>query len=78
MNKSSTRGIFLSITLLFSIVLVAIPLNAYAEEINVKSFAFEETTIIEVTNDSNEGVNSLEFGLEVILVSNLLKQKKDG
>ena len=52
MNKSSTRGIFLSIVLLFSIALIAIPSNAYAEEVNVKSFAFEETTIIEVTNDS--------------------------
>jgi len=63
MNKSSTRGIFLSITLLFSIVLIVIPLNVYAEEINVKSFAFEETTIIEFTNDSDEGVNTFRIWL---------------
>jgi len=63
MNKSSTRGIFLSITLLFSIVVIVIPLNVYAEEINVKSFAFEETTIIEFTNDSNEGVNTFRIWL---------------
>ncbi len=63
MNKSSTRGIFLSITLLFSIVLIAIPSNVYAEEINVKSFAFEETAIIEFTNDSNEGVNTFRIWL---------------
>jgi len=63
MNKSSTRGIFLSIILLFSMVLVVIPLNVYAEEINVKSFAFEETTIIEFTNNSNEEVNTFRIWL---------------
>ncbi len=63
MNKSSTRGIFLSITLLFSIILIVIPSNAYAEEVNVKSFAFEETTIIEITNDSNEEVNTFRIWL---------------
>ena len=63
MNKSSTRGIFLSITLLFSIIIIAIPSNVYAEEVNVKSFAFEETTIIEVTNDSDEIVNSFKIWL---------------
>jgi len=63
MNKSSMRGIFLSIILLFSIALIAIPSNAYAEEINVKSFAFEETTIIEFTNDSNEVVNTFRIWL---------------
>jgi len=63
MSKSSMRGIFLSITLLFSIVLIVIPLNVYAEEINVKSFAFEETTIIEFTNDSDEGVNTFRIWL---------------
>jgi len=63
MNKSSKRGIFLSITLLFSIVLIAIPSNVYAEEVNVKSFAFEDTTIIEITNDSDEEINSLRIWL---------------
>jgi len=63
MNKSSRRGIFLSITLLFSIIIIAIPSNVYAEEVNVKSFAYEETTIIEITNDSNELVNSLRIWL---------------
>ena len=63
MNKSSMRGIFLSITLLFSIILVIIPSNAYAEEVNVKSFAFEETTIIEFTNDSDQVVNTFRIWL---------------
>ncbi len=63
MNKSSMRGIFLSITLLFSLVLIIIPSNAYAAEIDVKSFAFEETTIIELTNDSNENINTFRIWL---------------
>ncbi|MEK0339666.1 MAG: biofilm-associated protein [Nitrosopumilus sp.] len=63
MNKSSKRGIFLSIILLFSILIITIPSNIYAEEVSVKSFAFEETTIIEITNDSNEQVNSFRIWL---------------
>ena len=63
MNKSSVRGIFLSITLLFFIVIILIPSNAYAEEIDVKSVALEETTIIELTNNSNKEVNTLRIWL---------------
>jgi len=63
MNKSSTRGIFLSIILLFSLILIAIPSNAYAEEINVKSISLEETTIMILTNDSNRDVNSFRIWL---------------
>jgi len=63
MNESSTRGIFLSIILLFSLVLIAIPSNAYAEEVNVKSFAFEETTIIEFTNNSDQVINTFRIWL---------------
>ena len=63
MNRSSKRGIFLSIILLFSILIITIPSNIYAEEVSVKSFAFEETTIIEITNDSNEQVNSFRIWL---------------
>ena len=63
MTKSSTRGIFLSITVLFSLLLFVIPSNASAQEINVVSFAFEETTIIEFTNDSDEEVNTFRIWL---------------
>lgn len=63
MTKSSTRGIFLSITLLFSLLLIVIPSNANAQEINVKSFAFEETTIIEFTNNSDEEINTFRIWL---------------
>ena len=51
MNKSSTRGIFLSLVFLFSIVAITIHSDAYAEEIDVQSIALDETTIIELTND---------------------------
>jgi len=63
MNRSSTRGIFLSIALLFSIVLVTFPSNAYAEEITVTSIGLEETSILEVTNDSNKEVDTLRIWL---------------
>ena len=63
MNRSSTRGIFLSITLLFSLVLISIPSIAYAEGIDVESFAFEETTIMKVTNDSADEIDTLRIWL---------------
>ncbi len=63
MNRSSKRGIFLSIILLFSIIIITFPSNVYAEEVSVKSFAFEETTIIEIINDSDEPINSFRIWL---------------
>ena len=63
MNKSSTRGIFLVTALLFSLALIAISPSVYAEEIKVKSFALEETTIIELTNDSDEEINTFRIWL---------------
>jgi hypothetical protein len=63
MTRSSTRGIFLSIALLFSIILITIPSNAYGEEITVKSIGLEETTILELTNDSKVDVNTLRIWL---------------
>lgn len=61
MSVSSMRGIFLSV-LIFSISLVLIP-NVYAESINAKSIALEETTIIEFTNDGTSDVNSFRIWL---------------
>ena len=63
MNGSLIRGIFLSTALLFSLVLIVFPSNVHAEEINVKSFALEETTIIELTNDSNEEISTFRIWL---------------
>ena len=58
MNKSSLRGVFLSIVLLFSITLVLIPSNAYADEISVESIGLEETVIIEFANDLDKEINT--------------------
>jgi len=63
MDKSSTRWILLSIALLFSISLIIIQPNAYAEGIDVKSFSLEETTIISVENNSNEEINTIRIWL---------------
>lgn len=63
MTKSSMRGIFLSIVLISSIaMLITIPENVFAE-VEVTSIALDETTIIELTNNSNEDVNTLRIWL---------------
>lgn len=63
MNRSSSRGIFLSTTLLFSIMLIALPSDIHAEEITVRSFALGETTIMEIENNSNEEINTIRIWL---------------
>jgi hypothetical protein len=63
MNNFSTKRIFFSVILLFSITLITIPINVYAEEVNVKSISLEETTIITVENNSNENVNTFRIWL---------------
>ena len=64
MKKYITKGMFLSMVLLFSLVLITFPINSYAEEVNVKSFSLDETTIIQVENNSNEDINSFRIWLE--------------
>ena len=56
MIRSSTRGVFLAITVLFSVSLILIPSDVHAEEINVKSIGLDKTTIISFTNDAAEDV----------------------
>lgn len=63
MSRSSTRGIFLSVALLFSVVLVMFPSDAHGEEISVTSIALEETTVLELTNDSTEEISTLRIWL---------------
>jgi hypothetical protein len=64
MNKSSMRGIFLSLILIFALSVISIPIESYAiDEIIVESIAFEKSTIIEVTNEGNEEVNSFRIWL---------------
>jgi len=64
MNKSSKRGIFLAIAILFSISLLLIPSNGYAEEINVKSVGVEKTAIITLTNDAAKEVKTFRIWLD--------------
>ena len=62
MNKSSVRGIFLSIVLLFSITLISIP-DVFAEGVTANSVGLDETVIVEFTNDSNEEINTFRIWL---------------
>ena len=58
------RGIFLSIVLISSIaMLITIPEKVFADEVEVTSIALDETTIIELTNNSNEDVNTFRIWL---------------
>ena len=63
MNRSSKRGIFLAIGILFSISLLLIPSNGYAEEINVKSVGVEKTAIITLTNDAVKEIKTFRIWL---------------
>jgi hypothetical protein len=63
MKKSSKRGIFLSIIVLFSISLILTPVNGYAEEINVKSTGVDKTSIITFTNNGIEEVKTFRIWL---------------
>ena len=63
MNKSSKRGIFLSSVLLFTLVIILNPTNAFADEIIIKNISFEETTILELTNESNEEISTFRVWL---------------
>ncbi|QLH05616.1 biofilm-associated protein [Nitrosopumilus oxyclinae] len=63
MNRSSTGGIILSFALLFSITVISLPSEAYADEISITSVALEETSILELKNDSKEEVNTLRIWL---------------
>jgi len=56
MIRSSTRGVFLAIKILFSVSLILIPSDVHAEEINVKSIGLDKTTVISFTNDAVEDV----------------------
>ena len=62
-KKSSKRGIFLSVIILFSISLILTPLNGYAEEMDVKSVGLDKTTIITLTNDGSKEVKTFRIWL---------------
>ena len=59
-----SKGIILSTFVLFSVLLIFIPTNVYANEIDITNIGLEETTIIILKNNSDEDVNSLRIWLQ--------------
>jgi len=63
MNKLGNREISISIIILFSISLILIPLEVYADEINVVSIGLEDTVIITATNNSDNEIKTFRVWL---------------
>jgi len=63
MNKLRNREISISIIILFSISLILIPSEIYADEINVTSVGLDETAIITATNNSDNEIKSFRVWL---------------
>jgi len=63
MSRFSNKDVLLSIIVIFSISLISIPINSYAEEIFVSSVGVDKTTIITVTNDSKQDVETFRIWL---------------
>ena len=63
MKKFGNKGILLSTIILFSISIILIPSNVYAQEINVKSMGVEKTSIITFTNDGTKDIKTFRIWL---------------
>jgi hypothetical protein len=63
MNKSTNKEISISIIILFSISLILIPSEVYADEINVTSVGLDETAIITVINNSENEIKTFRVWL---------------
>jgi hypothetical protein len=63
MNKLANREISISIIILFSISLILIPSEVYADEINVVSVGLEDTVIIIATNNSDNEIKTFRVWL---------------
>jgi len=63
MNKLSNREIHISIIILFSISLILIPSEVYADEIDVVSVGLDETAIITATNNSDNEIKTFRVWL---------------
>ena len=64
MHKSSMRGMFLSLILVFALSVILSPLFSYAEGVvTVESTSFEKSSIIEVTNDGTKEIHSFRIWL---------------
>ena len=58
------RKIILATIILFSVSLILIPSNVYANEISIASIGLEESTIITLTNDSTQDIKTLRIWLQ--------------
>ena len=63
MEKSTNKEISISIIILFSIFLILIPSEVYADEINVTSVGLDETAIITATNNSDNEIKTFRVWL---------------
>jgi hypothetical protein len=63
MKKSANKEISISIIILFSISLILIPSEVYADKINVVSIGLDETAIITATNNSENEIKSFRVWL---------------
>ena len=63
LNKLSNKKIFISTIVLFSIFVILIPSEAYADEINVTSNGLDETAIITATNNSDKEIKTFRVWL---------------
>ena len=63
MNGFPKGGIFLSSTLLFSLIVVLTLPNVYADEVVIKNISLEETTILELANETNEEISTFRVWL---------------
>jgi hypothetical protein len=63
MNKLSDKETSISVIVLFSIFLILIPSQVYADEINVVSIGIDETAIITATNNSDNEIKTFRVWL---------------
>ena len=63
LKKQVTSSILLSVIILFSVSIIFMPSNGYAEEISVKSMGVEKTSIMTFTNDGKQDVKTFRIWL---------------
>jgi len=63
MNKLANKQMSISIIILFSISLILIPSEGYADEVNVVSIGLDDTAIITATNNSDNEIKTFRVWL---------------
>jgi len=63
MNKLGNREVSISIIILFSISLILIPSEVYADEVNVIGIGLDETAVITATNNSENEIKTFRVWL---------------